>query len=98
MTTPYFIEELPDIGLVTLFVEIPADLFLDVFSSRPGLFLITNMHFGLTQEHLVGAMVTASLDGWANLCRTYPNDEFIRMIEHHFYENHFTQWVHQGMV
>jgi len=91
----HFIEEVPSEHLITLYVEASAALFLELFSGNPK-FLLGDLNF--THTGLVGTTVTTHLNTWANLCRQHPNDDFIKMIEHHFYTNHVAAWVQLGMV
>lgn len=91
----HYIEEVPNDHLVSLYVEATASLFLELFSGGKQ-FLLGDLNFGHTG--LVGAVVSAPVSAWAALCRKYPNDEFVKTVEHHFYTKHFTAWVTEGMV
>ena len=91
----HFIEEIPSEHLVTLYIEASAALFLELFSGDKK-FIMGDLNFAHTG--LVQCAVTAHLNTWANLCREYPNDEFLQMIDHHFYTNHMEAWARLGMV
>ena len=91
----HFIEELPSDLLVTLYVEAEAALFLELFAGNKKC-IMGDLAF--TSTGLVGTTVAAHMNTWANLCREFPNDEFLLMIDHHFYTNHAAAWARLGMV
>lgn len=86
---------------VTLWVDSGTALEFSLFETEKRSLSLDDFYYEVidkTPVQFVAVTITAPLNWWGRLCKTYPHEQVITDLEDFFYKNYLKGWVQLGLV